>query len=84
MKFPICSTNLHIPSLLSYLTLPAGMHWLYYQRKTPNKIYASEQADPPVPIVALCGVTIIRVHGSSHDCTQHSSAHDEGITFQMQ
>lgn len=55
-----------------------GLHRLRHQRQTHDALHAPEQANLPVPAVALRGVALLRVHGAGHDRAQHGGPHDEG------
>lgn len=55
-----------------------GVHRLRHQRQTPDPAHAAEQAEFPVPHVAVRGVPAFRVHHHGHDRPQHHRAHDEG------
>lgn len=57
---------------------PEGLHRLRHQRQAADAPHAAEQAELPVPHVAVCGVAAVRVHHHGHDRPQHHRAHDEG------
>lgn len=55
-----------------------GLHRLRHQRQTSDPTHAPEQAELPVPHVAVCGVSAFRVHHHGHDRPEHHRADDEG------